>query len=713
MTVESSDNRNDYAPDGIITEFSYEFRVDDADYLVVYEDGVVVTSGYTVSGIGDESGGAVTFDTAPLASVETLTLIREVPLTQGTSYPTFGAFPSEATEQGFDKLTFIAQQLQEQFNRTGLAPVDADPSTDYTLPNYAAGEFWLWDTVEEKIVTSELYGAGLVRQATDSEVSAGSDSSDAFVNPLQLKNYSTTAVATIADLRAITYLPKLAQVVQVLGNTTTDDKGGGTFYWDATSTESESWSCIKVSSIATGRFKKLNITSIKVNDFGPLGNTSGDSTTIQACFDYVNTLDNELPVEVVFPGYGLICYIDSTISSNKDNITVRAHGAGFYPMSDITMFDMNSDASPDDSAEIVRSGYWFGGFFDHGEGGTSTGTALKWNNSRAITINDVRFRGIKHCIEAAFLDSFRVNNLYSRNCLKGFYYPEYNLTDAFVGQDSWLRNWIFSNSSLYDIVCYDFTSGGADILIDGFSANFTNGKVFYARTDLLPLINVRIKNGASEQATSQTLIKIDANSTTENCSGLSVKDCTFSGPLSTAIDVDRIDGLVTIKDNDFNTTNMTAISIGSLREAALLDLDGNRFGQTDAAGGVCWDVSFAGTNSRMKVGDNLYSDDVADRIVSSNSSIAYVADKWETLASDTALDVQPDTGYCQITGTNTISDISDTWRGHRLVLYFTDAASVSDSVNIALAGALVAAADTTLTLVNTGSKWAEVSRSVN
>ena len=44
-TVDSDTNRADYDPDGLVLEFTYDFRVDFANDLVVYEDGVVVTGG--------------------------------------------------------------------------------------------------------------------------------------------------------------------------------------------------------------------------------------------------------------------------------------------------------------------------------------------------------------------------------------------------------------------------------------------------------------------------------------------------------------------------------------------------------------------------------------------------------------------------------------------------------------------------------------------
>ena len=153
MTVDSQKNKISYVPDGIEDTFAFDFRVDEASDMVVYADNVLYAGGRTVTDLTDPNGGTVVFDVAPLSTIADLTLVREVPLTQETKYPALGPFPAPSHEAALDKLTFAAQQLQEQVSRAGIAPIDADPLTDFTLPKYAAGEVWLWDLTQRKIVT--------------------------------------------------------------------------------------------------------------------------------------------------------------------------------------------------------------------------------------------------------------------------------------------------------------------------------------------------------------------------------------------------------------------------------------------------------------------------------------------------------------------------------------------------------------------------------
>lgn len=153
MTVDSTNNRTDYDPDGLVTTFAYDFRVDSASDMVVYADGVLYEGSYTVTELSNPLGGDVIFDAAPSAAIEVLTLIREVPITQETAYPPLGPFPAPSHERALDRLTFMVQQQQEQLGRAGVAPIDADPTTDYTLPKYAAGQYWLWDATSNKVIT--------------------------------------------------------------------------------------------------------------------------------------------------------------------------------------------------------------------------------------------------------------------------------------------------------------------------------------------------------------------------------------------------------------------------------------------------------------------------------------------------------------------------------------------------------------------------------
>ncbi|MGD1831003.1 MAG: hypothetical protein ACPKM1_15690 [Spirochaetaceae bacterium] len=161
MTVDSTTNRIDYSPDGVNDTYSYNFLVKDADDMKIYYDGELVDPqpSFSITNLGEQTGGDVVFDTPPASTITTMTLIRQVPYTQDTDYPPYGPFPAESHEDALDKLTFICQQLLEEISRKIGTPVDGG-TVDYTLPAYEAGAFWKWDDVDQKIVTSTLAAIG-------------------------------------------------------------------------------------------------------------------------------------------------------------------------------------------------------------------------------------------------------------------------------------------------------------------------------------------------------------------------------------------------------------------------------------------------------------------------------------------------------------------------------------------------------------------------
>ncbi len=124
MTVSSTIKRNDYTGNGSNTIFPYQFKVFASTELEVYLDGVLQASGYTVSGVGNDAGGNVTFTTAPASGVK-VTLLRKLPLTQPTDLPTQGPLSTTSVENQLDRLVMLTQQLQEQFDRALLLVVES------------------------------------------------------------------------------------------------------------------------------------------------------------------------------------------------------------------------------------------------------------------------------------------------------------------------------------------------------------------------------------------------------------------------------------------------------------------------------------------------------------------------------------------------------------------------------------------------------------
>lgn len=128
MAVSSDTKRVQYNGNGSTVEFTVSFYFLDQSHLsVILTDSSgndttqTITTHYTVTGAGDESGGTVTMVTAP-ASGEKLTIIRNVPLTQATDYVENDPFPADTHEEALDKLTMISQQLDEVATRALKAP---------------------------------------------------------------------------------------------------------------------------------------------------------------------------------------------------------------------------------------------------------------------------------------------------------------------------------------------------------------------------------------------------------------------------------------------------------------------------------------------------------------------------------------------------------------------------------------------------------------
>ena len=126
MTVQSTANRADFTGDGVTVVFPYNFLVFNATDMVVMLDGVVQSSGYTVSGLGSQTGGDVTFDVAPPVAVPGI-LIREVPLTQLVDFTPYGPFPAESNERALDLAAMGRQQQSGADGRSLRVPV-TEPS---------------------------------------------------------------------------------------------------------------------------------------------------------------------------------------------------------------------------------------------------------------------------------------------------------------------------------------------------------------------------------------------------------------------------------------------------------------------------------------------------------------------------------------------------------------------------------------------------------
>jgi len=114
MTVSSTTTKVSYTGNGSTSVFAYTFKIFADAEVNVWVDGVLktLTTHYTVSGAGASSGGNITFTSGNIpADTKPVVFSRNIARTQVTDYVENDTFPAETHEAALDKLTLIAQEL--------------------------------------------------------------------------------------------------------------------------------------------------------------------------------------------------------------------------------------------------------------------------------------------------------------------------------------------------------------------------------------------------------------------------------------------------------------------------------------------------------------------------------------------------------------------------------------------------------------------------
>ncbi|MDP2074642.1 glycosyl hydrolase family 28-related protein [Hydrogenophaga sp.] len=114
MTVVVQTPFNSHVGNGVTTVFGFTFQLLDADDLVVSIDGVVqVSSLYSISGLGNQAGGSITF-LSPPANGAAVLLAREIALQREIDYQNNGDLRASTVNLDFNR---IWQALQGIFSR--------------------------------------------------------------------------------------------------------------------------------------------------------------------------------------------------------------------------------------------------------------------------------------------------------------------------------------------------------------------------------------------------------------------------------------------------------------------------------------------------------------------------------------------------------------------------------------------------------------------
>jgi hypothetical protein len=160
MTVSTTTRKKSYTGNGSTTVFAYDFKIFNDSDLVVYVDSALqtLTTHYTVSGAGTESGGNVTFGSAP-ADTKIVVITRTLPRTQTTDYVDNEALSATSLENTADKNCMLIQEIDAKAGdgfRFADTVTDAGTITIAKTVAQRASKLLSFDTSGDLIATQEI-----------------------------------------------------------------------------------------------------------------------------------------------------------------------------------------------------------------------------------------------------------------------------------------------------------------------------------------------------------------------------------------------------------------------------------------------------------------------------------------------------------------------------------------------------------------------------
>ena len=213
MTISTTNSRNDYTASSSQTTFAYTFPVTAETDLLVYQDSVLksLTTHYTVSATPT---GNVVFGSG-LDSGTKVAIVRSLPLTQSADYVENDPFSAETHEDALDRLTIIAQQIDEEVGRS-LKLAAPSTTTDLTIPEPSADKYLAWNSAADALENKDISSLGaLAIPVPVTSGGTGSTTASAALTALGIP-YAKADLASATNMT----IPTTGNYFDVTGTTT-------------------------------------------------------------------------------------------------------------------------------------------------------------------------------------------------------------------------------------------------------------------------------------------------------------------------------------------------------------------------------------------------------------------------------------------------------------------------------------------------------------
>lgn len=329
-------------------------------------------SGFSLTGAGNVTGGALTTTTA-VPSSSKITIYREVPATQTTSYAEGGDFPASSHERALDKLTMLAQQTKRIADRALKVPESQNPPND--LPNASTG----------------------YRRLSNNN---GSLSWDADANipiaPATGTNIPVAANGLVnwQQHRPVPDYPSGAQQYALMAA-----GSGAAPTWQTLPSVSQG--PLTASGSITPRYAEDRFGEIiNVKDFGATGNgTTDDAPAIRRAFDAANTKGN---ATIYFPNgkYRMLSFASMPSGDSIDGFRWNSPRGGFAnfvgpytnngALKTIKIIGDNATIESPIWSDNIFSGYYWGGT---GGAGFGVGQSFTFSGTGSQTTFSLGFYG--------------------------------------------------------------------------------------------------------------------------------------------------------------------------------------------------------------------------------------------------------------------------------------------------------------------------------
>ena len=269
MTVSSTTTKNSYGGDASNVTFAYGFKIFAAADLTVIlrsatgtETVQDLTTHYSVTNVGVDTGGNVVFEAAPAAGV-TVVIRRNVAQTQTTDYTANDPFPAESHEDALDRLTFIAQQQQEELDRSfKVSRTNTITSAEFTeaAADRASKTLGFDSSGDLTTIADFLPAGGDSAQFTYSTTTTDADPGSGFIR-FNHATLSSAAIAYVDD--AEINGTDVSAWVQSFDDVSGNDTNRGRIRMSKSNTL-DTWAVWKVSGAATDAsgYTKLALTYI-------------------------------------------------------------------------------------------------------------------------------------------------------------------------------------------------------------------------------------------------------------------------------------------------------------------------------------------------------------------------------------------------------------------------------------------------------------------